>query len=374
MERPIIIVGAGVIGLSIGRELVHAGKQVLIYDRDEAGRGASWTAGGMLAPDAELGFEEMDLYRFSRESLDRWPAYAASIEQESGQSIKFRTEGTLIVADDQDSAKRLRRLYDFQKEQGCEVEWLSGAEARAQEPYLAPRLVAAVYAPKDYQVENRSLLQALKKIFVEAGGILHEHTPVQRLIPDEQTPSIVTESGDRVEADKVILAAGAWSRKLEGLEPEARPPVRPVKGQMIELRVKVPFDLTHVIRGSGAYLIPKGDGRLLVGATSEEMGFDMHVTAGGLFRMLEGAWEIVPGIEDLDVTDMWVGLRPASRDHAPLLGNSSAPGIIFATGHYRHGILLTPITAQEIAHLVLQGETSKWIELCSPLRFVKQPH
>ena len=160
-----------------------------------------------------------------------------------------------------------------------------------------------------------------------------------------------------------------WSRELDGLTPDATPPVRPVKGQMIQMRRRRPFDLQHVVRGPEAYLAPKSDGRIVMGATSEERGFDTTVTAGGLYDLLEGGWEVVPGIRDLPVDETWAGLRPATRDHAPLLGETTAPGVVMATGHYRHGILLTPITAEEIARLIRTGETSDWLQPFSPRRF-----
>ena len=367
-DRPVLIVGAGTIGLSIGWELARAGQDVRLFERDRAGRGTSWLAAGMLAPDAEIQYEELELYRLSRESLQRWPDYVEALEAASGQEVDFRDEGTLIVADDPDSAEALRRHYRFQKEQGLEVEWLTGAEALEMEPFLAPRLTAAVFSPSDYQVDNRRLVDALKVAFVKAGGTLHEHTPVQAVVPDASAPALRIEDGERVEGAVVIAATGPWARQLEGLPPGARPPVRPVKGQMVELRMERPFALQHVVRGPETYVVPKSDGRLLLGATSEEQGFDTEVTAGGLYRVLEGAWEVVPGIYDLPVTDTWAGLRPASRDHAPLIG-TAAPGIIMATGHYRHGILLTPVTAQEVARLVLDGETSDWIAPFSPQRF-----
>lgn len=368
-ERRVVIVGGGAIGLAIGWMLARAEIPVTLFERDRAGRGTSWLAAGMLAPDAEIGFEERALYRLSRESLRRWPHFAAELEAASGQSVDYRDEGTLVVADDRDAAEALQRLYRFQKDEGLAVEWLTGDEAREREPFLAPRLSAAVFAPSDHQVDNRRLLEALRTAFRKAGGRLHEHTPIRAITPDEEAPAVVTEDGDRVEAAQVVLAAGVWSRQIEGLPPEARPPVRPVKGQMIELQMELPFDLQHVVRGPEAYLAPKSSGRLLVGATNEEMGFDTRVTAGGLYDLLEGAWDVVPGIYDLAVRDTWAGLRPASRDHAPIVGHAPVPGVVYATGHYRHGILLTPITAHEVARLVRSGETSSWIEPFSPQRF-----
>lgn len=368
-DKPIVIVGGGVIGLSIGWQLARAGESVILFERGEAGRGASWKAGGMLAPDAESHFEELDLYRLCRESLKRWPDFARILEAESGHSVDYRDEGTLMVADDRDSAEALHRIYSFQKQQGYHVEWLSGAEALELEPFLAPRLAGAVFAPEDHQVDNRRLVVALKTAFLNQGGELREHTSVLAIEPHEHHPVVVLENGNRVGARLVVVAAGAWSRQIEGIKPEWRPPVRPVKGQVVELKVERPFDLKHVVRGPSAYVIPKSDGRLLIGATSEEMGFDTTVTAGGLYSLLEGAWEIVPGIYDLPVTDTWAGLRPGSRDNGPLLGHARAPGILFATGHYRNGILLTPITAEEISRLILGGETSSLLAPFSPLRF-----
>jgi glycine oxidase len=375
-EPPIVIIGAGTVGLAVGWRLAEAGERVVLFEKERAGRGASWQAAGMLAPDAEIGFEELELYALSRESLRRWPAFADELEDASGQQVDLRTEGTFVVADDPDSANALRRLFEFQKEQGLGVDWLTPEAALEREPFLAPRLAAAVFAPSDHQVDNRRLVQALRTAFERAGGELHEDTPVPSVHPGNEggnEPPAVTTAGDdgnaeRVEARAVVVAAGVGTRDIDGLE-EA-PAVRPVKGQMIELKAKRPFALEHVVRGPDAYLAPKSDGRLLVGATSEERGFDTRVTAGGLFELLEGARQVVPGVDELEVTGAWAGLRPAARDNAPLLGESGRPGIVMATGHYRHGVLLTPVTADEIAHLVLDGETSHWIEAFSPRRLL----
>ena len=369
MEEDVLIVGGGTIGLAIGFELVRGGTHVTIFERDRAGRGTSYQAAGMLAPDAEIEFEERELYEFNRESLRRWPDFADRVEAAGGQSVDYRDEGTLIVADDRDAAEALERLYEFQQDQGLNVEWLTGEEAREIEPFVAPRLSAAVFAPSDHQVDNRRLVEALRTAFKAEGGTLHEDTPVDAVVPNADTPAVRTADGERVVGDRVVVAAGVWSRELDGLEPDAVPPVRPVKGQMIQMRRKRPFDLQHVVRGPEAYLAPKSDGRVVMGATNEEMGFDTTVTAGGLYDLLEGGWEVVPGIRDLPVEETWAGLRPATRDHAPLLGKTAAPGIVMATGHYRHGILLTPITAEEIARLIRTGETSDWLKPFSPLRF-----
>jgi glycine oxidase len=364
--EPVVIVGGGIIGLSTGWLLAEAGRKVTILERDRVGRAASWQAAGMLAASAEIGFEELEVYELSRESLLRWPAFAEKLSVASSRDLDFRSEETLIVADDPDSGEALRRVYEFQRQHGLDMRWLSRPEALEMEPFLGPRITGAVVSPHDHQVDNRAVVAALAEVFIRAGGTIREQCEVSEILPGSR-PAVVTGEGESVAAGCVILAAGAWSRQVAGLPAGVRAKVRPVKGQMIELRMIPPFNLTHVIRGPHAYLAPKSNGRLLVGATSEEMGFDTDVTAGGMYQVLEGAWEIVPGIYDLPMVDIWAGLRPASQDHRPLLGEA-APGVIYATGHYRHGILLAPVTAEEVARLVLTGEHSPWIAPFSPAR------
>ncbi|MEL6772117.1 MAG: glycine oxidase ThiO [Bacteroidota bacterium] len=353
----VLVVGGGVVGLGVAWRLGQRGARVAVLEKGEVGRGASWAAAGMLAPVAELGFEELDLYALSRESLRRWPTFARDLEAETGQSVDYCTDGTLVVAPDRDDAAALRRSFRFQQEHGAEVRWLSRDAALDLEPFLSPRIAAAVHAPGDHQVDNRGLVEALRVAVDQHEGIvLHVGVGVRAIYPDAAQPRVVLDDGSERSARQVVLAAGAWSRSVDGLAP-AEVPIRPVKGQMLSLRMDAPvagppFGLRHVVRAPHAYLVPKSDGRLVIGATSEEQSFDTRVTAGGLYRLLEGAWEACPGIEDLDVIETWAGLRPASRDHAPLLGDL-APGVVAATGHYRHGILLTPVTADEIAALII---------------------
>lgn len=368
---PVLIVGAGAIGLGIGWELARDGTEVILFDRDEPGRGASWKAGGMLAPNAELQFEEPELYRLNRESLRRWPEFSDALEAETGVDLGLRTEGTLTVAPDEDSAAVMERVYRFQKKIGAEAERLSGAEARDREPFLAPHVAGAVYT-EDVQVDNRALIEALRTGIEQHGGTIHANTSVEAVEPDADRPALVTEDETRVTGQEVVIAAGAWSRQIEGLAEALRPPVRPVRGQVLDLEMGRSFDLRHVVRAPDAYLVPKSNGRLVVGATSEEKGFERDVTAEGLYELLEGAIEVVPGIRELVVRALDVGLRPGSRDNAPVLGFSGAPGVLYATGHYRHGILLTPVTAQEVARLVQTGTVSEWVEPFLPSRFADE--
>ena len=374
-DNDVVIVGGGIIGLALAWRLAQRGRTVTVLERGRAGRGTSYAAAGMLAPAVEIQFEEVALYRLGRESLRRWPTFARDLEAATGHDVGYRDDGTLVVADDRDAAEALRRLYRFQQAHDVPVTWLTGSEALEIEPFLSPKLAAAIHSPEDHQVDNRRVVEALR-VAVERtpGATLREGVTVRAVEPGEQ-PAVVTEDGERIEAAVVVLAAGAWVREIDGLEPA--PPVRPVKGQMLSLRMERPFELRHVVRGPDAYLAPKADGRLVIGATSEEMGFDTRVTAGGLYRLLEGAVEVVPGVEELEVIETWAGVRPASRDHAPLLGPSGAPGVVLATGHYRHGILLAPVTADELAASLdasLDGrgasdhETSDWLAPFSPLR------
>lgn len=371
MDNPIVIVGAGVIGLSVGWKLAAAGHSVVMFDRGDAGKEASWLSAGMLAPQTEMGFEDEAIYALGRESMNRWPTFVKDLEAASGMSVDYRTEGILHVADDRDAAEALQRQYEFQKGHGLDVQWLTGAAARDIEPFLAPRLPAAVYCKSDHQIDNRLLVEAIKVAFKKKGGVLHEFTSVKAIIPDEVNPAIILEDGSHVAAARVVLAAGAWSRQIGGIAPEAQPPVRPVKGQMLQLKMDLPFELTHVVWGPDCYIVPKSNGRLLLGATVEERGFDTSVTAGGLYKLLEAGWRIVPGIYDLEVTETWAGLRPGSRDNDPVIGEAEVPGVVYATGHYRNGILLIPVTAEEVTRLILKGETSEWLEPFSPKRFAR---
>lgn len=366
----VLIVGGGIIGLALGWRLAERGRTVAVIERDRAGRGASWAAGGMLASAAEVQFEEPEIYRFGRESLRRWPAFARALEAASGQSVGYRDEGTLVVADDRDAAEALQRLFRFQQAHDVPVTWLTAREALGIEPFLSPKLAAAVFSPEDHQVDNRAAVEALRAVLLDhPNAALREGVAVRAVEPGEH-PAAVTDDGERIGGRVVVLAAGAWSRGIEGVEPV---PVRPLKGQMLALQMARPFELRHVVRGPDAYVVPKADGRLVIGATSEEMGFDTAVTGGGLYRLLEGAVEVVPGVEELEFVEAWAGLRPASRDHAPLLGASGAPGVVLATGHYRHGILFAPLTADELAleidaRLSGRNETSDWLAPFSPQR------
>ena len=357
----VAIIGGGIIGLGIGWQLAKSGCAVTIYERDRAGRAASWAAAGMLAPIAEVHYEEQELLELGSTSLRLYPEWVRELEADSQMCVGYRREGTLIVGVDRDDAGLLQHFYDSQNLLGLTAECVTGAEARDVEPLLSPHITAAISCADDHQVDNRSMVNALIAAFQMAGGTLFENTPIKKIEVQNGRAHGVWIKDRLDEADVIVLAAGCWSADIEGLPDLITPPVRPVKGQMLALRMEAGIAPQKVIRtprakyNTNAYLVPKANGRLIVGATSEEMGFDTQLTAGGLFELLRSAWEAVPGIYDLPVLETWAGLRPGSRDNAPILGKTPVDNLIMATGHYRNGILLTPVTAREISSLILTG-------------------
>jgi glycine oxidase len=321
----------------------------------------------MLAPLAEAHTEEPELLQLGSKSLVLYPQWVKELETEAQMSIGYRVEGTLIVGLEADDADQLRHLYEAQQHLGVDVNWLSGREARNIESSLSPYVTAAIHCKTDYQVDNRMMVDALQRAYQVCGGLLHENIPIKRIVIENGVVTGVQTQQGFQESDIVVLSAGCWSAQIEGLPDAIIPPVRPVKGQMLALQMEEGIEIKTVIRTVRAryptpvYLVPRSDGRLIVGATSEEMGFDTRLTAGGMFELLRGAWEAVPGVYELPILETWAGLRPGSRDNAPILGKTPVENLIYATGHYRNGILLTPITAYEIAKLILTGETSETI-------------
>lgn len=362
--RPTVaVVGGGICGLGIGWRLAAAGCAVDVFERGTAGHGASWAAAGMLAANVETEPGEEALLALNLESQAVWPGFAAELEAVSGMDLGYRDEGTLVVAAHRDDAAELRNTYEFHRSLGLEVEWLTGGQARRMEPHLAPGVSAAVSSVKDHQVDNRQLVVALREAYLKAGGRLHENTTVQAIDVVSGQAKGVQVDGERRNADMVLLAAGAWSYDMDGVPPVARPPVRPLKGQVIALQMepRAPI-IDRVIWGPGIYMVPRRDGTLILGATVEEKGFDNDLTAGGVFRLLEAAWEILPQIEELPIKDMWVGFRPTSRDDAPILGPTSVDGLVVATGHHRNGVLLAPVTIDAVSAFMLDGTLAETVE------------
>jgi len=355
-EKPrVAIIGGGIIGMAIGWRLAQVGASVDIFDRASAGQGATRAAAGMLAAGVEAEPGEQRLLPLCLESQARWPGFAAELEALTGLQVGLRREGTVVVASTRDEVELLRSNYEFQRGLGLDLTWLSGAAAKEKEPFLNPRTAAGVFSARDGQVDNRLTSAALRVALEKTGARLHEGVDVTGLdVQAGRVTGVIL--GDRtVPADTVVLAAGAWSRLIPGQA--SPPPVRPVKGQMMSLSMDPANPLlSHVVWAPKCYLVPRADGTLIIGATTEEKGFDAQMTAGGVLALLDAAWRALPGVEELPVKEMWVGHRPGCRDDAPILGPAAGlDGLVLATGHHRNGILLAPLTADAISCLVLTG-------------------
>ena len=354
-RRPIVaIIGAGVVGLGIAWRL--AGRAtVMVFDRGKAGSGASHAAAGMLAACCEAEPGEEALIALGRESQVRWPAFAAELLQTSGIDVELRREGILHLALTADDQAEIAQRLEFQRRLDLPLEWLSAAATRAREPHLAGKIAGALFSPEDHQVDNRKLVQALRVAAEAAGATICEHRLVKEIVVQGgRAKGVLLQDETLAAADIVVLAAGAWSRGIAGLPPDRRPPVRPLKGQMLTLRMDAAAPLiSHVVWAPGAYMVPRRDGRLIVGATVEEKGFDETMTAGGVLTLLEAAWRAVPAVEELPIEEMCVGHRPGSRDDAPILGRGPLEGLFYATGHHRNGILLAPVTTDAMSRLIL---------------------
>jgi glycine oxidase len=362
-ERPtqpagvdVAIVGGGVIGLSIAWRLAAAGLAVAVFERDEAGSGASLAATGMLAAATELEPGGGDLLALALESQRLWPRFRDELEAEAGLDIDYRTEGTLTVALGRDEVDRLRFRHELQARHGLATRWLEGASARALEPALRPSVAAGIFCSEDHQVDPRRLVPALRRAVAAGGGKLFEHAPVLSLdIAGGRVGGVITAQG-LCRAPTVVIATGAWAGSGEVLGDALAVPVRPLKGQALALRATARTGAPgHVVWTEQVHLAPKAGGQLLVGATVEECGFDPAVTAGAVFALLDGARRALPSVEDMEIEAVWTGFRPTSDDDAPILGTTGIAGLVLATGHHRNGILLAPATAQAIHDLVTAG-------------------
>jgi glycine oxidase len=365
----VVVIGGGAIGTSIAWRAALSGLRVSLVER-ELGRGASWAAAGMLAPITEVHYGEEEVQVLGAESLARYPAFVAELESATGRDVGYRESGTLIVARDADDHAVLGELRGFQDRLGLKVDTLKRKEARELEPGLTPRLRAAWFVEGDHHVDNRALSDALHEAAKRAGVEMIADSVVSVDVAGERVTGVRLESGGSVGCDTVVLAAGCWSASIDGIPDRFRPPVRPVKGQLLYLRGPAdPALIRHNVRGREVYLVPRTDGRVVVGATVEERGFDVTVTAGAVHELIRDAFDIVPGIAELELIECVAGLRPGSPDNRPIIGPSGLDGLVVATGHYRNGILLMPLTAEAITELLTSGSAPELIAAASPLRF-----
>jgi glycine oxidase len=385
----VAIVGGGVIGLSCAWRAAQRGARVAVVERGDPGGGATRVAAGMLAPVGELSFGEPELLELTLAASRLYPQFVAELEAATGEMTGYERLGALHVALDRDEAAQLRRVHELQRSLELEAEWLPPRKCRDLEPGLTPSFHGGVFAPGEAAVDPRALIQALLAALTTEGVEVLTGTEVvdgifkgERLV-GVQVRRAVAASADvsradggeaaapvsgteELRAESVVLATGAWAGATEWLQEHARPPVRPVKGQVLELRARrlpgapgLPGAVAepepvarHILASERVYLVPRADGRLIVGATVEEMGFDTAVTAGGVHELLREAYRLLPDVAEMELVGTTAGLRPGTPDNLPIVGPGEIDGLVLSTGHYRNGILLAPLAAEAAADLL----------------------
>ena len=384
----VVVVGGGVVGLGCAWRLAQGGARVAVVERGEPGCGASRVAAGMLAPIGELSFGEPELLELTLEAARLYPGFVAELEAASGLGTGYERLGALHLALDRDEAAQLRRVHELQRSLQLEAEWLPPRKCRDLEPGLTPSFHGGVFAAREAAVDPRALTRALLAAVREEGvEVLTGTEAVAGVFEGERLTGVRTRAAaeseelvktplsphagnNRVLTGTVVLAGGAWSGAADWLPEEARPPVRPVKGQVLELRRRDGEPPAHhILASERVYLVPRGDGRLIVGATVEEMGFDTAVTAGGVHELLRDMSEVVPGVLELEIEEVRAGLRPATPDNLPAIGPGAIAGLHWAAGHFRNGILLTPVTADLVVAGLAGEPLPDWATPCDPRRF-----
>jgi glycine oxidase len=374
-SRDVAIIGGGVIGCSIAWRLGQAGLGVIVLERNRIGREASYAAGGILAPLAEADSDD-DFFKLSVASLALYADFTSELREVTGIDLEYRTEGTIYLALSDEDELEMERRWQWQSSAGLHVERLDPDYVRKLEPLANPALRWALQFPDDHQVDNRRLMIALAAAAQKTGVEFWTGTEVRHLLIEGSERRVVGVSTDRskLQAKFVIIAAGSWSSLLrdEAGQPLANFQIEPVRGQMIAFEMPAP-PIGHIIYSRKGYVIPRLSGILIAGSTIEYAGYDKSVTAGGMASIIAHATEIVPAIKDLAIVETWAGLRPHAPDDWPVLGlDPQINGLIYATGHYRNGILLAPITAKAISELIIRGESSVNLVPFSITRFA--PH
>jgi glycine oxidase len=366
----VVIVGGGSAGLAIGWRLAQASCTVEIIERGLAARGSTWAAAGMLAVAAEMGHSDDPHARLARHARTLWGEFAQDLESVSGRKIFFRESGSLLVAMDQARAEALSAAASELKSQGENASWLDAASARDREPMLSANVSGALLAPKDAQVDNRALGEALSVAYADAGGQLRECCVAQRILNEDGRARGVATSQGTIEADRVIIAAGAWSGQIPGLD-SSLAPVRPAKGQMAALVPPGGANMPrHLIWGEEIYLVPREDS-LLVGATVEDTGYETSVEREALQRLIANAVKVLPGLAGWRVSESWAGLRPRTPDSMPVLGPTGVEGLFLASGQFRNGILFAPAIADAMRRMVFGGNADPLFAAFDPRRFAQ---
>ncbi len=358
------------IGRAVAWRCASAGLAVTLVS-DDVRRAASWAAAGMLAPVTEVHYGEESLLELGLESSRRYPAFVGELEELTGMDVGYRQSGTIVAARDQDDNAALEELHAYQQKLALKAERLKSRDCRALEPSLSPRVRGGIFVPGDHQIDNRALLEALGEACRRSGAVVHEGKVSSVRVQKDRVRGVALADGNEIACEHVVVTAGCWSGSLGGV-PAGALPVRPVKGQLLHLKGTEEHPIaTHNVRGVDVYLVPRLDGRVVVGATVEEKGFDVSTTAGAAYSLLRDAYELMPGVIELELTEVVAGLRPGSPDNAPLIGETDVGGLLAATGHYRNGVLLTPVTADAIAHTLTEGEPLEIAAPFGPRRFAR---
>ena len=349
----VVVVGAGLIGLAIAFELAERGAVVRVLERAEPGRAASWAGAGMLAPFTER-IENEAFLAFCAQSLAAYPAFAERVQSASSVDPYLRLEGILNVAFDDEQYTRLREHAAMLRTRGVHFELLGRRETLEREPSLGAHVTGSLLLPDEGCVDNRRLGRALAAACEARGVLLSRNAGNLAIECDDRRVLGVRSDLGFAAASIVVNAAGAWAAEIPGVPQSCRPPVEPIKGQMLALGIPRNF-VTHTTWVPGAYLVPRSDGRLLVGATVERAGFDERVTAEGIRHLLDAALDASPSLGSFTITETWAGLRPGTPDELPFIGRTPIDGLLLATGHFRNGILLAPATAEAIGEIAQTG-------------------
>jgi glycine oxidase len=373
-NQDVLIIGGGVIGLSIARKLHQKSlPKITIVERGNLGQESSFAAAGMLAAQAEIDKID-DFFHFCIESNLLYSPFAKELIDETGIDIELDKNGTLFLALTEDDEAEIRRRFQWQQKAGLRIEYLSAAEVRKVEPFISPDARAALFFPDDRQVENRRLLAALQKYAAINNINIIEGAEIKNLLVENKKVIGAETSDVKFFAKKTVLATGAWTSHIK-IGENALPPllrgVKPIRGQMVCFKTAKRL-FSKVIYSPRGYIVPRQDGRILAGATVEDVGFDKSVTAGGIDFVRENALEIAPSLMNLEVSEKWSGLRPYAPDGLPILGEfPQMENLFIATAHYRNGILLAPLTAEILACKIAENKDSKYLEIFSPRRFQK---
>lgn len=359
------------IGTAVAWRCARRGLTVAIVDKDP-GRGSSWAAAGLLAPITEAHYGEEALLRLNVASAEMYPAFVEQLETETNAHVGYSRCGTLLVTRDSDEHAALEEVFAYQQRLGLVASRVRASDCRALEPALAPGIRSGILVESDHQIDNRALVSALRSACENNGVVIEDDVVVEVELDDGQASGVRLDSGEGLRSQTVVIAAGSRSQDIAGV-PTDEFPVRPVKGQLLHLKAPVAGPIvSHNVRGFDCYVLDRGDGRVVLGGTVEERGYDGRITFAAVHDLLRDGYALLPGLYDYELAEIAVGFRPGTPDNAPILGATSVPGVIAATGHFRNGFLLAPITATTIEELVTDGIVDERIAPFSPSRFVRE--